>query len=89
MFTENGIAMLSGVLNSDRAIAVNISIMRIFIKLRNAFASSNTLSERVKKLENNSREMKKIFKIVFDKFDQLELKTQSYSKKRKKIGLKT
>lgn len=88
VFTENGVAMLSGVLNSDRAIEVNVSIMRIFTTLRNILMSDETLSEKIQKLENDSREMKNIFRIIFDKFDQLEMKVPLLPKDRKKIGFK-
>lgn len=88
VFTENGVAMLSGVLNSDRAIDVNVSIMRIFTKLRTILISDETLSEKIEKLENDSREMKNIFRIIFDKFDQLEMKIPLLPKDRKKIGFK-
>ena len=50
VFTENGIAMLSGVLNSDRVITVNISIMRIFTKLHIILMSDETLAEKMKKV---------------------------------------
>jgi len=46
-FSEHGILMLSSVLNSDRAIEVNIQIMRAFIKLRNYIFSNETLNEQV------------------------------------------
>tara|TARA_B100000029_G_C17028954_1_gene761440 strand:+ start:111 stop:629 length:519 start_codon:yes stop_codon:yes gene_type:complete len=88
VFTENGIAMLSGVLNSERAITVNISIMRIFTKLRTILMSGETLSNKVEKLEHDSKEMKKIFRIVFDKLNKLEGKTPILPRKRNKIGLK-
>ncbi len=51
VFTEQGIAMLSGVLNSDRAIEVNILIMRAFVKLRDFALSYKNFSERVAELE--------------------------------------
>jgi hypothetical protein len=51
VFTEHGVAMLSSVLNSDRAVSVNIEIMRAFIRLRSALLASKQLGERVHKLE--------------------------------------
>lgn len=50
-FTEQGVAMLSSVLRSPRAIAVNIEIMRAFVRLRRVLASNATLARRVVKLE--------------------------------------
>lgn len=52
--TEQGVAMLSGVLRSQRAIDVNIAIMRAFVKLRKALAQNQDLSTRVEKMEENS-----------------------------------
>jgi hypothetical protein len=51
VFTEQGIAMLSGVLRSDRAIAVNIEIMRAFIELRRAAGSFQELQKRLDQME--------------------------------------
>jgi len=62
-FTEQGVAMLSGVLNSDRAIEVNIAIMRAFVKLRELLASSAELSRRLDELEATYDQQ---FRIVFD-----------------------
>jgi hypothetical protein len=51
VFTEQGVAMLSSVLNSERAIAVNIEIMRAFVKLRQLLASNKELARRFDQLE--------------------------------------
>ena len=51
VFTEQGVAMLSGVLRSDRAIAVNIEIMRAFVELRRAAGSFQELQKRLDQLE--------------------------------------
>src|SRR3990172_6171207 len=51
VFTEQGVAMLSSVLNSDRAIEVNIQIMRAFLKLREMIASHKDLAKRLDELE--------------------------------------
>jgi hypothetical protein len=50
-FTEQGVAMLSGVLNSPRAVAVNIGIMRAFVRLRSVLASHADLARRIDQLE--------------------------------------
>lgn len=50
-FTEQGVAMLSSVLRSDRAIAVNIQIMRAFVRMRAMLASSQDLAQRLDQLE--------------------------------------
>lgn len=86
VFTENGVAMLSGILNSDRAINVNISVMRIFTKLRSFHALESNLSGEVKELRENSV---KLFKVVFERLDSIEEGlTPKLPNQRKKIGLK-
>lgn len=86
VFTENGLAMLSGVLNSDRAIAVNISIMRISTRLRSFLLLEQELRNEIKNLKRGTSEM---FKIVFERLDNLEDTTPSLNPNRKKIGFKT
>jgi len=85
-FTENGVAMLSSVLNSERAIEVNISIMRIFTKLRSFHALESNLAIEFKDFKENTN---KIFKVVFERLDSLEEDiTPKLPVNRKKIGLK-
>jgi hypothetical protein len=50
-FTERGVAMLSSVLNSERAVHVNIAIMRAFVKLREAIATNEELARKFEALE--------------------------------------
>ena len=85
-FTENGIAMLSSVLNSDRAIVINISIIRIFMKLRSFLMLEKGLGERIDKLETGNNQ---VFKAVFERLDSIEevIDTKLPTTKRK-IGLK-
>jgi len=67
-FTEQGVAMLSSVLNSDRAIQVNIQIMRAFTQLRQMLLSNEELQRKVVAME---RKYDKQFKEVFDAIKQL------------------
>jgi len=67
-FTEQGIAMLSSVLSSDRAVQVNIAIMRAFVKMRKMIASYEELSEKLNQLEQKYDEK---FKVVFDAIRRL------------------
>jgi hypothetical protein len=67
-FTELGVAMLSSVLNSDRAIQVNISIMRTFTQIRNLLASHGDL---VRKLEGLERKYDGQFRVVFEAIREL------------------
>ncbi len=85
-FTENGVAMLSGILNSPQAIHVNISIMRIFTKLR----SFLMIEQEIKgELQNLKSDTGKMFRIVFEKLDALEEdKIINPKKSKRKIGLK-
>ena len=68
VFTEQGVAMLSSVLNSERAVLVNIEIMRAFVKLRQMLASNAELSRRLEELESK---YDKQFRTVFDAIRQL------------------
>ncbi len=67
-FTEQGVAMLSGVLRSEKAILVNIEIMRAFVRLREMLATHQDLA---KKLNNLERKYDSQFKAVFDAIRQL------------------
>lgn len=67
-FTEQGVAMLSGVLKSPRAIEVNIAIMRTFVKLRQMLESSEELSRKLAKLESKYDEQ---FRLVFEAIREL------------------
>lgn len=80
VFTEQGVAMLSGVLNSDRAIAVNIQIMRTFTKLRQAILNNEDLKKELSELKQITEDR---FRIVFETLDQL-LATEY--KPKKEIG---
>ena len=62
-FTEQGVAMLSSVLNSDRAVRVNIEIMRAFVRLRQLLASHADLARKLDALE---RKYDAQFRVVFD-----------------------
>jgi hypothetical protein len=82
-FTEHGILMLSSVLNSERAVQVNIEIMRMFVRLRGMLASNAALAKRLDNLEKkNDRQ----FSIVFDVIRQLMTPPEP---KRKPIGFTT
>ena len=67
-FTEQGVAMLSGVLRSSRAVMTNIAIMRTFVSLRKWMNSNKELAAKIKQLEGKYDEQ---FKVVFDAICQL------------------
>ena len=82
-FTEQGVAMLSSVLNSKRAVKVNIEIMRAFVRLRQMLASNAELERKLNALENKYDHQ---FKGVFDAIKQLM--TPLDTKKKSKIGFR-
>lgn len=67
-FTEQGVAMLSGLLNSPRAVQVNIEIMRAFVRLRQMIASSTDLARKLRALEKKYDDQ---FKVVFEAIREL------------------
>lgn len=84
VFTENGVAMLSSVLKSKQAVQVNISIMRIFTKLRSFLMLEKENSKKIDSIEKGTNQL---FKIVFERLDNLEEKLPSLDEDRKRIGL--
>jgi len=86
VFTEQGVAMLSSVLNSERAIEVNITIMRAFVKLRQMLESNEELNRRFAAVIRKLSTHDKYFKVVFDELKKL---TEQPSPSRKQIGFKS
>jgi uncharacterized protein YoxC len=70
-FTEQGVAMLSSVLNSQRAIEVNIAIMRAFIHLRKMISSQTKLAKKLKELEHHIQDHDKTIQAIFEAIQQL------------------
>ena len=82
VFTEQGVAMLSSVLRSKRAIAVNVEIMRMFVKLRQILTSNADLARRLDELEGKYDRQ---FKVVFD---AIRLLMNPKPSKKKEIGFR-
>ena len=82
VFTEQGVAMLSSVLHSTRAVAVNIEIMRAFVRLRQWLSSHKDLSRRLDALEAKYDTQ---FKVVFDAIRELMTPPE---KQRRRIGFR-
>ena len=82
-FTEQGVAMLSSVLHSERAVQVNIAIMRAFVKLREILSSHRDLASRLNKME---KKYDARFKVVFDAIREL---MRPPEKTRGRIGFRT
>ena len=80
-FTEQGLAMLSGILNSDKAISVNIAIMRAFVMIRQYALTYKELTDKLKEIEGR-------FTDVYDAINYLlnKDKLQIEQKQRKRIG---
>jgi hypothetical protein len=68
VFTQEGVAMLSSVLRSERAITVNIAIVRAFVKLREMLSTHKDLAQKLETLE---KKYDRQFKVVFDAIRQL------------------
>lgn len=86
-FTEQGVAMLSSVLNSEKAVEVNIAIMRAFVFMRQYALSHRDLTEKLKELE---QKYDKQFDDVFDALNYLVKQNKQHitQKERKRIGFK-
>ena len=82
-FTEQGVAMLSGVLTSPRAIKVNVEIMRAFVRLRQVLASHRKLARKLEELERHLRNHDEQIEAIFDAIRQLMTRPEP---DRKKIG---
>jgi len=81
VFAEQGVAMLSGVLNSERAIQVNIAIMRTFVKLREMLSSNKELAHKLTLLENRIEKHDGEIKAIFNAIRQLMVPPETKSKK--------
>lgn len=80
VFTEQGVAMLSSVLKSERAIQVNIQIMRVFTKLREILSNHKKLRDKIEEMEKRYDSQ---FKVVFD---TIKMMLEAPPKKTEKIG---
>jgi hypothetical protein len=85
-FTEQGVAMLSSVLSSERAIEVNIAIMRAFVKLRQMLQSNEGLNRKFAAVIRKLATHDKYFTVVFDELKKLN---EPPTRPRKQIGFKT
>ena len=86
VFTQEGVAMLSGVLHSDRAVLVNIAIMRTFVKFRQTFASDTELVKYLKQIERKLLKHDHELKSVFEAIRQLTNTSSTTQKKIKALN---
>jgi len=89
-FTEQGIAMLSGVLKSDKAIKMNIAIMRAFVAIRKVFVQPKDDNERLKEIKERVEEHDIQLNQLYDAMDNLldERIAQKKWNERQRIGFK-
>jgi len=86
VFTEQGVAMLSSVLNSKRAIKVNIQIIRIFTRIRQILGDNTDIRLEIEKINNKLDNHDKNMEIVFRYLDELLEKQKDPNPPRKRIG---
>ena len=85
VFTEQGVAMLSGVLTSERAVRANVAIMRAFVRLRRMVESQRGLARKLRELE---RKYDAQFRVVFDAIRELMTSPEEPEASRPVIGFK-
>ncbi|HEX7583868.1 MAG TPA: ORF6N domain-containing protein, partial [Prolixibacteraceae bacterium] len=86
-FSEQGLAMLSGILNSDKAIEVNIAIMRAFVFMRQYALTHKDLTEKLQELENKyDQQFKDVYEAISFLFQKDNQEIEQ--KQRKRIGFK-
>ncbi len=91
VFTEQGVAMLSGILNSDKAIAMNIAIMRAFVEIRRVLIQENDWMEQLKQIKERIGEHDIQLNQLYDAMENLldEKVAQKKWDDRNRIGFKT
>ena len=90
VFTEQGVAMLSSVLNSDRAIIVNIQIIRVFTKIRQLIEMHSEILRKLEQIEKKDIEHDQQIMLIFEYLRQLEQSRQQHDDQanRKRIGFR-
>jgi phage regulator Rha-like protein len=89
-FTEQGVAMLSGILNSDKAINMNIAIMRAFVEIRRILLKESNLAEQIKQIKNHLGEHDTQLNQIYDAMENLldEKAGQRKWNERQRIGFR-
>jgi phage regulator Rha-like protein len=88
-FTEHGVAMLSSVLNSERAVQMNIIIVRAFVKLREVLATNKELALKIERLEKTQKDQAVALSFVVEQIRQLDKRVMGElkpSRRKPKIG---
>jgi hypothetical protein len=81
VFTQEGVAMLSSVLRSPRAIQMNIAIMRAFVRLRELMAAHKDIAVRIEKLERGQERVASVIEVLVEDIDRLSCKIEREIKK--------
>jgi hypothetical protein len=76
VFTQEGVAMLSGVLRSPKAVQMSIAIVRAFIRMRELIAANKEFSERIGKLEQGQDRVASVIEVLVDDIDRLEVEVK-------------
>ena len=89
-FTEQGVAMLSGVLNSDKAIIMNIAIMRVFVEVRRVLLLQNDMKEQLKQIKEKIGVHDVQLNQIYDALEKMKNKKAAQRKwdDRERIGFK-
>jgi phage regulator Rha-like protein len=77
-FTEHGVVMLSSVLNSERAIQMNLLIIRAFVRMRELIASNKDIAARVEKLERSHDRTASVIEVLVEDIDRLGRKVEQF-----------
>src|SRR5262249_34537168 len=91
-FTELGVAMLSSVLNSERAVQMNIVIMRAFVRMRELMAANKDLAARIDKLEHGHDRTTSVIEVIVEDIDRLAVEVKRLKAlpepKKRRIGFR-
>ncbi len=88
VFTEQGVAMLSSVLKSKRAIQVNVQIMRVFVRLKELMISHKDLARKIEELERKYKDHDKKFVLIFEAIRRLLEKPMELEKPKEPLGFR-
>lgn len=88
VFTEHGVLMLSSVLSSERAVTVNIQVMRVFTRIRKIFIDNTELRSEIEKIKDKLDNNDKNMEVVFSYLDELINRKEPKNIPRKRIGFK-
>lgn len=90
VFTQEGVAMLSGVLRSPKAVQMSIAIVRAFIRMRKMIAANREFADRIEKLEGGQNRVASVIEVIVEDIDRLDVEIQQMKalpkKSKRRIG---